>query len=68
MIAADVYSAFQEIPLEDKTSYEEVCKRFQDTFLSLNSIYATNEIFRRFRGRNPNPQALLKSLKLYKTE
>lgn len=68
MIAADIYSAFQEIPLEDKTSYEEVCKKFQETFLSLNSTCPTNEIFRRFRGRNPNPQALLNSLKLYKTE
>ncbi|KAF7397958.1 hypothetical protein HZH68_009180 [Vespula germanica] len=68
MIAADIYSAFQEIPLEDKTSYEEVCKKFQETFLSLNSTCPTNEIFKRFRGRNPNPQALLNSLKLYKTE
>ncbi|XP_043503833.1 probable cytosolic oligopeptidase A [Polistes fuscatus] len=68
MIAADIYRAFQEIPLEDKISYEEVCKRFQETFLSLNSTCPISEIFRRFRGRDPNPKALLKNLKLYKTE
>ncbi|KAI4497021.1 hypothetical protein M0802_007767 [Mischocyttarus mexicanus] len=68
MIAADIYGAFQEIPIEDKTSHEEVCKRFQETFLSLNSTCPINEIFRRFRGRDPNPKALLKNLELYKTE
>ncbi|XP_015183761.1 PREDICTED: probable cytosolic oligopeptidase A [Polistes dominula] len=68
MIAADIYRAFQEIPIEDKINYEEVCKRFQDTFLSLNSTCSISEIFRRFRGRDPNPRALLKNLKLYKTE
>lgn len=68
MVAADLYSAFQEIRTEDKTSKEEVCKRYQNTFLSLNSTCSTSEIFRRFRGRDPSPQALLRILKLNKTE
>ncbi|KAK2577031.1 hypothetical protein KPH14_011990 [Odynerus spinipes] len=68
IIAADLYSAFQEISTEDKTNQEEVCKRYQNTFLALNNTCPTSEIFRRFRGRDPSPQALLKMLKLNRTE
>ncbi|XP_015601630.1 probable cytosolic oligopeptidase A [Cephus cinctus] len=64
MIAADIYSAFQEIPVEDQNQVREIGKRYRDTFLALGGSCSPNEVFRRFRGRDPSPKALLKNLGL----
>ncbi|XP_012281153.1 probable cytosolic oligopeptidase A [Orussus abietinus] len=64
MIAADIYSAFQEVPAGDKAEKKKIAERFRDTFLFLGGAYKGREKFRRFRGRDPNPTALLKSLGL----
>jgi len=66
MIAADLYTAFQEIKF-DNTQQKEIGARFRDTFLSLGGSYPTAEIFRKFRGRDPSPQALLDNLRLTQT-
>jgi len=52
MVAADIYSAFEEA--ENK---EHMGQRYKETFL-YQGINA--ESFRTFRGRDPNPKALLK--------
>lgn len=65
MIAADVYSAFHEIPQGSVEHEKEIGKRFRDTFLALGGSYSCNEIFRKFRGRDPCPLALLKQLNLH---
>ena len=65
LIAADVYSAFYEAqgtPNEAST----VGKRFRETYLALGGSCHSSEVFRRFRGRDPSPKALLKTLGLYK--
>lgn len=64
MIAADLYTAFQEIKSDDKSQQREISARFRDTFLALGGSYPTAEIFRKFRGRDPSPQALLDNLGL----
>ncbi|KAG7197017.1 hypothetical protein KM043_017552 [Ampulex compressa] len=64
MIAADVYNAFQEIDINNKQQCKEIGHRYRDTFLSLGGVYPMSEIFRRFRGRDPNPQALFYTLGL----
>ncbi|XP_029164650.1 probable cytosolic oligopeptidase A [Nylanderia fulva] len=64
MIAADLYTAFQEIEINDKSRQKEMGARFRDTFLSLGGSYPAAEVFRKFRGRDPSPQALLDNLGL----
>ncbi|XP_019696713.1 probable cytosolic oligopeptidase A [Harpegnathos saltator] len=58
MIAADLYTAFQEVKF-DKSKQQEIGARFRNTFLALGGNYPAAEIFRKFRGRDPSPQALL---------
>nr|XP_018913258.1 PREDICTED: probable cytosolic oligopeptidase A [Bemisia tabaci] len=60
MIAADMTSAFHE---ENQDS-ESVGLRFRDTFLTFGGSCHASEVFRRFRGRDPSPTALLKQLGL----
>ncbi|XP_011633032.1 probable cytosolic oligopeptidase A isoform X1 [Pogonomyrmex barbatus] len=66
MIAADLYTAFQEIK-SDKSQQKELGMRFRNTFLSLGGSYPAAEVFRKFRGRDPSPQALLDNLGLTQT-
>ncbi|KAG5324823.1 COPDA oligopeptidase, partial [Pseudoatta argentina] len=63
MIAADLYTAFQEIKF-DESQQKELGMRFRNTFLSLGGSYPAAEVFRQFRGRDPSPQALLDNLGL----
>nr|CAH7720514.1 unnamed protein product [Callosobruchus chinensis] len=65
MVAADVYSAFHEAR-EDEHQVLDVAKRYRDTFLSLGGSMHPSQVFREFRGRDPSPKALLKSLGLKK--
>lgn len=67
MIAADLYTAFQEIQ-SDKSQQKEMGARFRNTFLSLGGSYPAAEVFRKFRGRDPSPQALLDNLELTQTK
>lgn len=64
MIAADAFSAFQEIVPGNEEQQMEIGKRFRDTFLSLGGGCHPSEVFRRFRGRDPSPKAMLKNLGL----
>ncbi|KAJ8971331.1 hypothetical protein NQ317_012298 [Molorchus minor] len=66
MIAADVYSAFHEVQ-GDEQQTTDVGKRFRDTFLALGGSEHPNQVFREFRGRDPSPKALLRSLGLRKS-
>lgn len=63
VIAADVYSAFHEVQTDEK-EMQKVGKRFRDTFLALGGSCHPGEVFRKFRGRDPSPKALISSLGL----
>lgn len=63
LLAADVYSAFYEVQ-DNLDAVHAVGKRFRETFLALGGACHPSEVFRRFRGRDPSPKALLKSLGL----
>lgn len=65
MIAADLYSAFEEARTSDQDVLS-VGKRYRDTFLAVGGSCHPGEVFRRFRGRDPSPHALLKNLGLPK--
>lgn len=64
MLAADVYSAFQESQSSGEESLTKIGKRFKETFLCSGGSVSANEVFRRFRGRDPSHKALVKSLNL----
>lgn len=64
MIAADLYSAFQDISYENKESLKALGNRYRESFLVVGGTYSTRENFRKFSGRDPNPKALLKTLNL----
>lgn len=53
MVAADAFQAFKETEEVSETG-----ARFRDTFLSLGGGCHPGEVFRRFRGRDPSPDAL----------
>lgn len=65
MLAADIYSAFEEARQGDQ-DIVAVGKRYRDTFLAVGGSCHPSEVFRRFRGRDPSPHALLKNLGLPK--
>lgn len=67
LVAADVYSAFFEAnKSQNDSEFVEVGKRFRNTFLTYGGTLHPSEVFRRFRGRDPSPKALLRSLDLKK--
>ncbi|CAG9860126.1 unnamed protein product [Phyllotreta striolata] len=63
MIAADIYSAFYEVRDNEQKTLE-IGKRFRNSFLSLGGSVHPGQVFREFRGRDPSPKALLRSLGL----
>ncbi|XP_034236163.1 oligopeptidase A [Thrips palmi] len=64
LIAADIFTAFEEVGLENKESIRTVGDRFRDTYL--NGLSGAAKNFRKFRGRDPAPDAFLLSLGLQK--
>lgn len=66
VLAADIYSAFHEVK-HDENSILEVGLRFKDTYLAAGGSCDPNELFRRFRGRDPSYKALLHTLGLKKS-
>lgn len=61
VIAADISSEFANKSLAEMTTTGQ---RFKETFLALGGSVPTAEVFRRFRGRDPSVEALLKSLNI----
>lgn len=66
MLAADIHDAFLEAAKSKNSTAEldEIGKRFRQTFLALGGSCHQKEVFRRFRGRDPSPKALVTQLGL----
>lgn len=64
MVAADIFSAFQEVGFEDRKSLRTIGERFRNVILAHGGSVAPSETFRHFRGRDPSPDALLYHTKL----
>lgn len=60
VMSADAFAAFEEAGLDDEEKVKEVGKSFRDTVLSLGGGVPPMEVFKRFRGREPSPEALLR--------
>uniref|UniRef100_A0A0A9ZFU9 Oligopeptidase A n=3 Tax=Lygus hesperus TaxID=30085 RepID=A0A0A9ZFU9_LYGHE len=57
MLAADAFNTFIT---ESKEPSNDVGSRFRDTFLGFGGSVDPSEVFRRFQGRDPTPEAFIK--------
>ncbi|HRE92524.1 MAG TPA: M3 family metallopeptidase, partial [Myxococcota bacterium] len=60
VLSADAFSAFEEAGLDDDKAMAEVGRRFRETVLGLGGSVPPMEVFVRFRGREPDAEALLR--------
>ena len=59
VLAADAFAAFREVGLDNDEGVREVAQRFYDTVLGLGGSLPAAEVYRLFRGRDAQPDALL---------
>ena len=60
VLSADAFGAFEEAGLDNEAAVQKVGRRFRDTVLALGGGRHPMDVFRDFRGRDPDPQALLR--------
>ncbi len=60
VLAADAFAAFREAGLDDDAAVRQVAQRFQDTILGLGGSLPAADVYRKFRGRDARPEALLR--------
>jgi oligopeptidase A len=60
ILSADAFAAFEEAGLEDDSAIREAGRRYRDTVLALGGSRAPMDVFVAFRGREPDPEALLR--------
>jgi oligopeptidase A len=60
VLSADAFAAFEEAGLENPQAMAETGRRFRDTVLAQGGSRHPMEIFQDFRGRQPDPAALLR--------
>jgi len=60
VMSADAFGAFEDVGLTNEEEVKRVGRLFRDTVLSLGGGVTPNEVFERFRGRGPSPDALLR--------
>ncbi|MCA9034360.1 MAG: M3 family metallopeptidase [Planctomycetaceae bacterium] len=60
VLSADAFAAFEEAGLDNETAVSETGHRFRDTVLAQGGSRHPMDIFRDFRGREPNAAALLR--------
>jgi len=60
VLSADAFSAFEDAGLDDPQAVQSTGRRFRDTVLALGGGRHPMQVFRDFRGRDPEPDALLR--------
>ena len=60
VMSADCYGAFEEAGLLDDEAVRRVGARYRETVLALGGSKSALDVFRDFRGRNPEISALLR--------
>ncbi|MEY3172108.1 MAG: Oligopeptidase [Planctomycetota bacterium] len=68
VLSADAFGAFEEAGLENPAAVREVGRRFRDTILAQGGSRHPLEIYRDFRGRDPDPEALLRHCGLHSSQ
>ncbi len=60
VLSADAFAAFEEVGLSNEEAIATCGKRFRETVLALGGSMHPMEVFKMFREREPNTQALLR--------
>ncbi|MCU0525067.1 MAG: M3 family metallopeptidase [Elainella sp. Prado103] len=60
VLSADAFAAFEEAGLDDEQQIAQVGHRFRNTVLALGGSQHPMQVYRAFRGREPNTAALLR--------
>jgi oligopeptidase A len=60
VLSADAFAAFEDAGLDDPKAVETTGRRFRDTVLALGGSEPPAVVFESFRGREPEPTALLR--------
>ena len=60
VLSADAFGAFEEAGLDDKAKVQEQGLKFRNTVLALGGGRHPMDVFKDFRGREPDTQALLR--------
>lgn len=60
VLSADAFAAFEEAGLDDPTAVAQTGRRYRDTILAEGGARHPLEVFRAFRGRDPDPAPLLR--------
>jgi len=60
VMSADAFGAFEDVGLDNEEEVAKVGRKFRETVLSLGGGVPPMEVFKRFRGREPTPDALLR--------
>jgi len=60
VLSADAFAAFEEAGLERSEAVAETGRRFRETVLALGGSESPMEVFKKFRGRAPTTEALLR--------
>ena len=68
VLSADAFSAFEEAGLDDEQAIARMGRRFRETILAQGGGRHPMELFKEFRGREPDPQALLRHSGLISNE
>jgi oligopeptidase A len=60
IMSSDAFGAFEEIDLNNKEEVKEIGMKFRETVLGRGGSEHPSKVYRDFRGRDPNPDALLR--------
>ena len=60
VMSADAFGAFEEVGLDDEAAVRATGRKYRDTILALGGSVDPMEVFRRFRGRAPSGDALIR--------
>ncbi|HLO87231.1 MAG TPA: M3 family metallopeptidase [Nostocaceae cyanobacterium] len=60
VLSADAFAAFEEAGLDDEAAIQDTGRLYRDTILALGGSKHPMEVFKVFRGREPNTAALLR--------
>ena len=60
VLSADAFAAFEEVGWENESAIATVGKKYRNTILSLGGSLHPMEVFKQFRGREPQTEPLLR--------
>ncbi len=60
VLSADAFAAFEEVGLDNEEEVKKMGRKYRETILALGGSKDPKEVFRLFRGRDANTNALLR--------